>query len=366
MLDGQISLLKRGVENPEYIPRFLYGKLLAPYTELYRRHHNIPKQKPRILDFTSQNEFVIVILDACRYDYFEEEYQLFFDGNLEMAWASASWTGDYVENIWTEEHDLSYITAAPHISDFSAKNRGRQYRPSEHLREIIPVWDTDWSPTLGVAPASAVTEKALWRAQTQDNTRLVVHYMQPHSPFIGDRQILPWGLDKSMSERINPKEAIQSTGEFNGTQEQLPDEIGLEEIQEYNLGAKELESMGMTLPSETIKSRVESGDISVKELQAAYRDNLRYVLAEVKRLVNRVECPVVVTADHGECLGENGRFFHPDIPIPTLRKVPWFRVSDDEIGIIPVQDGDVSEYESEEAPDEQEIKSRLRQLGYVD
>nr|WP_254822992.1 sulfatase-like hydrolase/transferase [Haloglomus halophilum] len=226
----------------------------------------------------------------------------------------------------------------------------------------MDVWDTHWNPLLGTTPAKDVTDVSLALAAQSDNTRLVVHYMQPHSPYIGDSKILPWGLDSNELEELDLKNIRES--------EEIPDAIDsemLSRIFEEDLGARELEEEEMTLPTHTIKNRIETGDISTQELRAAYRDNLLYVLEEVKRLVERVNCSVIVTADHGEFLGEHNLFFHPQTHYPEGRQVPWFTVDESVIGTIPIE-----ERFYEKAPfkhqdnSEENIEDKLAALGYID
>ncbi len=64
-----------------------------------------------------------------------------------------------------------------------------------------------------------------------------------------------------------------------------------------------------------------------KELKRAYKNNLEAVLSEVEKIVERFpqENRIVITADHGELLGEDGLYGH-GYPHPLLRNVPWFEI----------------------------------------
>jgi len=68
----------------------------------------------------------------------------------------------------------------------------------------------------------------------------------------------------------------------------------------------------------------------VKGLRKAYLENLKLVLEHVAVLVDRVlkmnpGAKIIITANHGELLGEDGLFSH-GIDHPLIRIVPWFRV----------------------------------------
>ena len=136
---------------------------------------------------------------------------------------------------------------------------------------------------------------------------------------------------------------------------------------EADYDPQELLEKGIDRPTQRIYRQIKSGELPESELWQAYRDNLKHVLDEVIRLVRRADCPVVVTADHGEHLGEDGKYLHEEESC-LIRQVPWFVVSDSEIGTVPVEE----EYQSVElANDSQtqssnEVKERLADLGYVD
>ena len=70
----------------------------------------------------------------------------------------------------------------------------------------------------------------------------------------------------------------------------------------------------------------------VKRLVKAYIINLKLVLEALQILIqniltNDAEAKIVITSDHGELLGENGKFGH-GIEHPVVREVPWFEVKE--------------------------------------
>ena len=72
--------------------------------------------------------------------------------------------------------------------------------------------------------------------------------------------------------------------------------------------------------------------LGVEKLRRAYEENLKLVLSYVNELVSylRREGLVVITADHGELLGERGLFGHPErVRVPELVEVPWLEISSD-------------------------------------
>ena len=67
----------------------------------------------------------------------------------------------------------------------------------------------------------------------------------------------------------------------------------------------------------------------IEMLPVAYAHNLLIVLAHAALLVDyikklKAEAKVVITSDHGECLGERGILEHPSINLPCTREIPVF------------------------------------------
>ena len=327
--------LAKGIKNPGLAASHLYRRskeaVVRSKLELYRRRQDIQRQKHLIEEFASQNEFILVILDACRYDVFEEVYCDYLNGELSRVWSSGRWTADYVRRTWDNSYDLTYLSSIPVVSDFYFELQGNEFRPSNYFDEVVPLWDSKWDPELGTVPADEVTNTALAYSAQSDRTRLVAHYAQPHVPYVGDTMILPWD----------------------------PEEVDHD--------PQELLEKGIDRPTQRIYRQIKSGELPESELWQAYRDNLKYVLDEVIRLVRRADCPIIVTADHGEHLGEDGKYLHEEESC-LIRQVPWFVVSDSEIGTVPIEE----EHQSVElANDSQtqssdEVKEILADLGYVD
>ena len=328
-----LPLARRGVRNPEKIRSYLGHKILAAkrrgIEEFFRQRYSIPHQKPRVGEFVAQDSFALIILDSCRYDMFKTTYADFLDGELSPVWSSGRWTGEYIHNMWDEYHDLTYVNAAPVVSNFYFKNRGIGANPEKYFKEIIQIWETGWDDELGTTPAEEVTDAALQVVANTAQPRIVAHYIQPHFPYVGDYR---------------------------------PDALkgGYAHIRER------ADAEGERMTDQWI-ARVEAGDLTNEEIKRAYKANLEYVLGEVQRLIRALDCPVVVTADHGEHLGEDGRYLHEESSKYT-RTVPWFRVE----STVGASDEDplaeLREPEDGEAQrvDDDTVEQRLADLGYVE
>jgi hypothetical protein len=66
------------------------------------------------------------------------------------------------------------------------------------------------------------------------------------------------------------------------------------------------------------------GGVPWDQVKELYRENLEKVLSSVETLVSELSGSTIITSDHGEILGESGRFGHPcQMDLRVLRSVPW-------------------------------------------
>lgn len=250
----------------------------------------------------------LLILDACRYDSFAE--QSILDGTLDSRISRASATREWVHANFTDRqlHDVVYVSANPNYRKV-AGDIGAE------VHAYVDVWQED--NLVGeddtIVPPETVTEHALDAAEEFPNKRLLVHYVQPHYPFIGP------------------------TGE------------------EY------------FDPSATLKQVSREFDTTGELIERAYRENVDIVLEEADRLVDALSGKTVVSSDHGELLGEQlfplpfRAYGHPmGIYMEELVKVPWHvHVSGERRDIVaeaPSERDDV---------DERAVEEQLRNLGYT-
>jgi hypothetical protein len=333
--------------------------------ELRRRAGRIPDQRRLVHELLERDEFALIVLDACRFDYFEEEYEGYLEGDLSRAWSPASRTRDWAPEMWSGDFDLTYVSSNPYIGDFrNKKDDDTSYRGSDHISNIVETWKTKWDSKLGTVPGEAVTEDALAAAGRSDDTRLVVHYMQPHAPFIGETFLWKWQMEIPDGFESVSAESSLSEEERDALLEERSI-VTPEENIKYNISSGERKEYDISVEGDFApESLISEGVITHEELRTAYRDNLRYVLGEVRRLVRRLDVPTVVTADHGELLGESGLYRHPDEFHPILREVPWLTVDESMVG------QERTEPVPRESPDvdvtEGEVRDRLAQLGYIE
>lgn len=255
---------------------------------------------------------VLLILDACRVDLLREvtgEYP--FLDIIETRRSVGSASAEWMDNTFTAKRrdavaNTIYVTGNPFSNDHAS---------SEDFAAVDEVWRNGWDEEAETIRPRPLTNQAIaqWRSQA-DADRMIVHYMQPHYPFIGS--------------------SIAGTG-------------------------LSLENWGETFDSRNVWELLRDGEIEHDALWDAYRENLRTVLDDVEFLLETIDADtVVITADHGNAIGEYGVYGHPaGICLSALRDVPWVTMSAEQ----------VREYEPEttnESPTNENVSDRLEALGY--
>lgn len=232
------------------------------------------------VDIPAQEWDILIVLDACRYDYYKRLTPL--DGQLEKRTSNGSSTTEWLSANFTGHYDdIIYVSANPRISDVDVDG----FRGEDHFETVVNVWRSDWNPELNTVEPDAVTDAAIRARRNHPDKRLIVHYIQPHAPWIGETEL----SDRETNiDDPTPDDWI-GTGKTWGTM--------------LNEGK------------------------SIDVVRQAYEDNLRLVLKEVERLVESIYGEVVVTSDHGESFGEKWIIEHPPgIYIDELVDVPWHAI----------------------------------------
>jgi hypothetical protein len=239
---------------------------------------------------------LLVVLDACRVDAVREVAPEFdFIETVGSVWSVGSSSHEWLCKTFTEEHldeirDTIYVTTNP--------NTLRTFEDGERPPGTysIPLMWPDWgvvdvddfesvdrvsnSDVTGYYTTTPdyVTDHAITAGRTREFGRMIVHYLQPHRPYIGRA---------------------------------YPEERPVNDIQDQPWDA------------------IRGGAAPREEVWELYLDNLRIALRSVGRLLENFDAEkVVITADHGDLFGEFGEYGHPEGFLhPNLKKVPWIETT---------------------------------------
>ena len=206
----------------------------------------------------------LIILDACRYDVLKEVLGKDIDYRISRGSTTREWVR---ENFPDEKYDdIVYVAANPWVHKVSGIS----------FHKLIPVWRDGWDEELGTVHPKTTTEFALKAIKRYPDKRFIVHYLQPHAPYIVDNDI--------------------STKHVNHVREFV--------------------------------RQLETGKLDPVKVWDVYKRNLEATLPYVYELIEALSGTTVVSSDHGELFGKRVLFYtfaaHPwGLRVPELVKVPW-------------------------------------------
>lgn len=256
---------------------------------------NVDDQLDRLVDVDWD---VLVVLDALRWDYWRD-----LVGGGECVWSPGSSTPEWIRaaHRHLDFSDVACITANPEVTRWTFSGL---YADRDDL------WLRGWEYVngIGTVPPGAVVDAVDAELIVGPDRRVYAHFAQPHGPYPVHSPPVP-------VMRNNPEaNEIESRSEY----EYMPDEIIMDPT-----------------------ALLEDDDSWLDEdlLASAYESNLEWVWDAIQLLLDR-DRTVVVTADHGELLGEKQpapdlamydgdviRYGHPPgSSHEKLREVPFYVV----------------------------------------
>jgi len=260
---------------------------------------------------TERDWDLLVVLDACRADLWNEVAPEVegFDAAPARTTVGGTSTEFLAKTFGRADAEwlagTAYVTGNPYTDS---------HVDADAFACLDEVWRYAWDDEIGTIPARPVTDRAIAAGRELGDgvDRTVVHYMQPHFPCV-------------------------------------PDADGGEGIALDRFGAEPI----------SVWEELRFGERDPDEVWARYRENLRYVLAEVALLLENFDAErVAITADHGNAVGEKYLYGHVErVALPALREVPWFETS-----AVDRATYEPAEYERGESA--KSVEDRLTALGY--
>jgi len=277
----------------------------------------------------STNWKYLIILDACRYDYFERVYKDYSTlrlGKLKKVLSPGSSTTEWLEKIFQgrECKDTVYISANPYINSKGLSYRGFDPKPiASRFYKVIDVWDWGWDERLSTVHPREVNKAVLVASRLYPNKRLIIHYIQPHFPY----------LSLAREGIITEVLKIKIYKERGPVATRFMDKV--RGFIRWKIFWKLLGERGSKLAFKLVGKPLDYNELiarrlGVEGLRGAYEENLKLVLSYVGKLTSHLKRRglVVITADHGELLGERGLFGHPSgMREPELVEVPWLEIA---------------------------------------
>jgi len=260
----------------------------------------------------------LILLDACRYDYFEQYTS--FEGELSRVVSKGRGSWEFIrENfVGRELHDTVYVTANPH-----AERIGQDVFFT--VENVLDKWD----PDIGTVPPESMTAAAIEAQETYPDKRLIVHYMQPHTPHLGE-------IAQNLETKYVQNQYAQPSDK-SGSEKQA-EETKIFQVYKDN-------------------------QITTAELRESYRETLSIVEPHVKDLVEELRGKTVISADHGENLGETQfgmRLTGHGPNSKEVRFVPWMELPYEERKTV-TKESPIGFQYLEDAY----VEERLADLGYM-
>jgi len=210
----------------------------------------------------------LIILDACRWDYLRKVTGV----DIPFIISRGSSTPEFLwENFGDDYHeDIIYVSSNPYVDIFLS---GKVYK-------VVSVWRVAWDKKEKTVLPKDMVKYAKYYRRKYPHKRFIIHFVQPHTPFVGNNEI----------KRVLKCKGVDWDPWYAGMR----------------------------------------GILSASELWRAYERNLRYVLPYAVNLAKSLKGLNVITADHGETFKR--LWFppvfvyghHRSIYIDELVKVPWW------------------------------------------
>jgi hypothetical protein len=238
---------------------------------------------------------VLIVLDTCRfdalqlmsneYDFLNNISSIYSVGGASVEWIMCTFSQRFADKI----SSTAYLSNNPYAEKVleesflihpEVPSLKFDTVKAERLGALEHIWkykglerEATAGHAEGYIPPRYVTDRGIAVGRTNKYNRIILHYMQPHSPYTSNA--IKQGRELEIHER-HPFDYLRKGGERN-------------------------------------------------IVFGSYLDDLRNVLDEIEILLKNINAEkVVISADHGEAFGEYNGYAHTMGSLnPFVRKVPW-------------------------------------------
>jgi len=325
----------RLVDLPGYVVRELRENYDDPHWWKYRLAHRVVHPIHSVypgyrnaVHVMEEDWDTLLVLDAGRADLFEAVADLDALDDYRHVESLGGSTPEWTRRNFVDREfgDTVYVTGNPQVSKYAG----------DAFHDIVEVWRGAFDEDHRTVLPEPLVDAAHGALERTPDKRLVVHFMQPHRPFVEHEELHFGGT--AVPEDMVADDTAHGPAHDDGD---APNDPWL---------------------------ALEAGAVPYDEVWGAYADNLEFVLDEVLEFARSLEGKTVITSDHGNLLGERAwpvpirLYGHPSgIRLPALVDVPWGVIESGERREIR-DDGVRSASEAESDV----IEERLRALGYAE
>jgi len=276
----------------------------------------------------NKNWDILLILDACRFDFFKEHYQEIMgkSGTLKKASSPAAWTLGWMIEIFDEGilfDDTIFISANPDVSsrgieekilDWSKrwKYAKIKFEARDHFKKIIDVWNFGYDKTLDAVHPQTMIDIIKETVKENPECKIIAKFNQIHDPYLYfiERGHKVAGSENFFVRNITDRKGIN-----------IKKFLNLIFNDEVVWRVRKL--LGIIPKSGIALLWLKYGKQEIiKGYQKDLEDMLEYFKGLMLAFPNK---RIVITSDHGELLGEYKRYgHHTDKKFRELVEVPWY------------------------------------------
>lgn len=291
-----LEQIRKGLRNPRTAAKYIQTN----YSPLRGQVVFFTSRYPIGTNVLDLDWDVLIILDTCRVDalqFVAEEY--YFLDEIEEIWSVGGHSGEWMAHTFDRQQmevlsNTAYLSANPHTKSVLENNMTAEDKQIKRLSRygewdfvstsefgrIEHIWkyeiteeESPYNQIDGYTPPRSVTDRGIAVSRNYDFDRIILHYLQPHRPYLTD--------------------AIENCRDL------------------YDYEKEPWEYMRKTGDRETVFK--------------SYLNELRFVLDDVEKLLNNLDAEkVAISADHGEAFGEYNVYEHHAGSLhPFIRYVPW-------------------------------------------
>lgn len=116
-----------------------------------KQEKRLPDQKKLI---TEKDWDCLIILDACRFDYFKNSYKKYLEGNLKKVKSRSSPTSRWMNKTFHQEdfNDTVYLSGNVKINSKGITYDATMKETDLYFHKIVDVWDWGWNEKLESVP----------------------------------------------------------------------------------------------------------------------------------------------------------------------------------------------------------------------